>query len=71
MKGIYLGVIVFLVGAIMTIVINRNIEVPMSGDFWDMPTRVKIGILLLILGVLLACTSVIFLLITNPMELLN
>lgn len=49
MTGIYLGTIIFFLGAIMTIVINKNVKVPMGGDFWDMPTRVKIGILLLVL----------------------
>ena len=71
MTGIYLGTIIFFIGAIMTIIINRNVEVPMGGDFWDMPTRVKSGILLLVLGILLVCGSVMFLLLTNPIELLN
>ncbi len=44
----------------MTIVINKNVKVPMGGDFWDMPTRVKIGILLLVFGILLAVSSVMF-----------
>lgn len=55
----------------MTIVINKNVKVPMGGDFWDMPTRVKIGILLLVFEILLAVSSVMFMLITNPIELLN
>ena len=71
MTGIYLGTIIFFLGAIMTIVINKNVKVPMGGDFWDMHTRVKIGILLLVFGILLAVSSVMFMLITNPIELLN
>lgn len=71
MTGIYLGTIIFFLGAIMTIVINKNVKVPMGGDFGDMPTRVKIGILLLVFGILLAVSSVMFMLITNPIELLN
>lgn len=71
MTGIYLGTIIFFLGAIMTIVINKNVKVPMGGDFWDMPKRVKIGILLLVFGILLAVSSVMFMLITNPIELLN
>ena len=71
MTGIYLGTIIFFLGAIMTIVINKNVKVPMGGDFWDMPTRVKIGILLLVFWILLAVSSVMFMLITNPIELLN
>lgn len=71
MTGIYLGTIIFFLGAIMTIVINKNVKVSMGGDFWDMPTRVKIGILLLVFGILLAVSSVMFMLITNPIELLN
>ena len=71
MTGIYLGTIIFFLGAIMTIVINKNVKVPMGGDFWDMPTMVKIGILLLVFGILLAVSCVMFMLITNPIELLN
>lgn len=71
MIGIYLGAIIFFVGAIMTLVINRKVEVSLHGDFWDMPTRIKIGILLLILGILLFCASVVFVLINIPMELFN
>lgn len=68
MIGIYLGIIIFFVGAIMTLVINSNVKVSMHGDFWDMPARIKIGILLLIGGILLSCASVMFMLINNPME---
>lgn len=71
MIGIYLGAIMFLIGAIMTLFVNRNIEVSMSGDFWDMPKRIKIGIIITILGVLLFCVSILFMLITNPIELLR
>ncbi len=70
MVGVYLGVIIFVTGAIMTF-INRNVEVPMSSDFWDMPTKIKIGILLFVFGVLLFCASVLLMLIINPVELLR
>lgn len=55
----------------MTLFMNRNVEVPMSGDFWDMPIRIKIGIIFLILGILLFGVSIIFMLITNPVEFLG
>lgn len=71
MIGIYLGIIVFLIGAIITLLVNRNVKVPIDGDFWDMPTRIKIGIIITILGILLFCASIMFMLITNPIELLN
>ena len=56
---------------LMNLFVNRNIEVSMSGDFWDMPKRIKIGIIITILGVLLFCVSILFMLITNPIELLR
>lgn len=71
MIGIYLGIIIFFIGVIMTLFINKNVKAPMGGDFWDMPTRIKIGILFVILGILLVCASIIFILLTNPMKFLN
>lgn len=71
MIGVYLGIIILFVGAIMTLFLNRNVKVPMGGDFGDMPIRIKTGILFVIFGILLLCASIIFVLITNPMELLN
>lgn len=70
MIGIYLGSIIFVIGAVMTLFINRNVQVSMSGDFWDMPMRIKIGILFIIFGILLVCASVMFMLITNPVDFL-
>lgn len=55
----------------MTLFINRNVQVPMNGDFWDMPIRIKIGILFIIFGILLVCASVMFMLITNPVDFLR
>ena len=71
MIGIYLGIIIFFTGVIMTVFINRNAEVPMSGDFWDMPIKIKFGIISIILGILLFCASIIFMLIINPVEFLR
>ena len=71
MIGIYLGSIIFVIGAVMTLFINRNVQVPMSGDFWDIPMRIKIGILFIIFGILLVCASVMFMLITNPVDFLR
>lgn len=71
MIGIYLGSIIFVIGAVMTLFINRNVQVPMNGDFWDMPIRIKIGILFIIFGILLVCASVMFMLITNPVDFLR
>lgn len=71
MIGIYLGSIIFVIGAVMTLFINRNVQVPMSGDFWDMSMRIKIGILFIIFGILLVCASVMFMLITNPVDFLR
>lgn len=66
-----LGLIIFYVGAIMTLIINRNVKVNMNDDFWDMPTRIKIGIILSILGILIICASIMFMLINNPVGLLH
>ena len=71
MIGIYLGSIIFIIGAVMKLFINRNVQVPMNGDFWDIPMRIKIGILFIIFGILLVCASVMFMLITNPVDFLR
>lgn len=70
MIGIYLGVFIFVSGIIITLSC-RNIKVPMNGDFWDMPICIKVGILAIIGGALLICASVMFVLLKNPMILLN
>lgn len=71
MIGIYLGIIIFMIGAVMTLFINRNEQASMNGDFWDMPKKIKIGILFIIFGILLLCASVMFMFITNPVDFLN
>lgn len=71
MIGVYIGIFLFITGFIMTFFVNRNVKVPISNDFWDMPARIKIGILCLIIGILLICASIMFMLITDPVKLLR
>lgn len=71
MLGFYIGVIMLVVGAFMHIIMNRNVEVSVTGDFWDMPLRIKIAILSIIFGILLICASVMYVLIIDPMILLR
>lgn len=71
MIGICIGVICFLIGMVMTLLLNRNMEVPMNGGFWDMPARIKIGILFAVFGVLLVCVSIMFELISDPVGFLT
>lgn len=71
MIGMYLGTVLFLIGAFITLVVNRNIKVSMSDDFWDLPVRVRIGVLFIVLGILLFCISILGMLITNPVGLLR
>lgn len=71
MIGVYIGIFLFVTGLIMNFFVNRNVKVPISNDFWDMPTRVKIGILCPIIGILLICASVMFMLITDPVKFLR
>ena len=71
MIGIYVGTVLFAFGCIITFLINRNTNVPYSNDFWDMPLRIKIGILAIIAGILIICASVLYLLITQPEILLQ
>lgn len=59
MIGMYLGTVLFLIGAFITLVVNRNIKVSMSDDFWDLPVRVRIGVLFIVLGILLFCISIL------------
>ena len=71
MIGMYLGTVLFLIGAFITLVVNRNVEVSMSDDFWDLPVRVRIGILFIVLGILLFCIIILGMLVTNPVGLLR
>ena len=71
MIGIWIGIIIFIIGVVMELIINRNVQVPMGGDFWDMPIRIKIGMLFIIFGILLVCVSVMFKFITDPIDFLR
>lgn len=55
----------------MTLLINRNVKAPIDGDFWDMPIRIKIGILFIVFGVLLAFISTMYMLIADPVGFLS
>lgn len=48
-----IGFIMFFIGYLLTFIFNRNVKVPMSGLFEDMPVRVKTGIILIVVGLLL------------------
>lgn len=69
-SGIYTGIFLLVVGAFMTIFLNRNVKVPISGDWDMMPMRIKVGIVLVILGVLLTCISIGIGLVLDPLTLL-
>lgn len=71
MIGIYIGITIFVIESVMTLLINRNVKAPIDSDFWDMPIRIKIGILFIIFGVLLACISTMRMLIANPVSFLS
>ena len=71
MIGVYIGLFLFFTGFVMTFFLNRNVKVPISNDFWDMPARVKISILCLIIGILLICANIMFMLITDPVKFLR
>ena len=66
----YLGFIMFVIGVILTTIINRNVEVPIDGDFFDMPIRVIIGILFIVVGGVIACISIFAILIIDPTSIL-
>lgn len=70
MIGIYIGVFLMAIGGVTTIA-SGNTEVPMSGDFWDMPIQIKIAILLFVFGVLTFCVSALFMLIMDPTGILS
>lgn len=70
-SGIYTGIFLLVVGAFMTIFLNRNVKVPISGDWEMMPMRIKVGIVLVILGVLLTCISTGMGLVLDPVSMLR
>lgn len=47
------SMILFIGGAVYTLIINANTQVSMNGDFWDMPLKIKLGIISFIVGALL------------------
>lgn len=71
MIGIYIGFTIFAIGSVITLLINRNVKAPIDGDFWDMPIRIKIGILFIVFGVLLAFISTMYMLIADPVGFLS
>lgn len=71
MAGVYIGLILFVVGIFMTFVLNRNVEVPMSGLFSDMPFRVQLGIYSVVAGGLLISGSVLYVIVSDPTILLR
>lgn len=71
MAGVYAGLIIFVIGIFMTFILNRNVEVPMSGSFSDMPFRVQFGIYSAIAGILLICGGVLYVIVSDPMILLR
>lgn len=68
MLGSIIGTILFITG-FLTLLINLKTEVP-KDDFGDMPVVIKIGIILVVLGVVIILGSVMYLLITNLIKAL-
>lgn len=68
MWGSIIGTILFITG-FLTLLINIKEEVP-KDDFGDMPVVIKIGTILVVLGVVIILGSVIYLLITNLIKAL-
>lgn len=40
-------------GTFYTLIINRNTMVSMNGDFWDMPLKIKLSIISILLGIVI------------------
>lgn len=68
MLGSIIGTILFITG-FLTLLINIKEEVP-KDDFGDMPVVIKIGTILVVLGVVIILGSVMYLLITNLIKAL-
>lgn len=70
MAVIYAGVCLFVIGFVLFLACSR-MKVPFSNSLSDMPMRIQISVYTMILGILIICVSVMYVLVTDPMILLR
>lgn len=67
MISMYLGIFAFCIGTILVMTMFAK-KVAASGD---VPTRLKIGLFLVIVGGLLICVGAVYMVLTDPASLLG
>lgn len=70
MVVIYAGVCLFVIGFVLFLACSR-MKVPFSNSLSDMPMRIQISVYTMVLGILIICASVMYVLVTDPMILLR
>ena len=70
MTVVYAGVCLFAIGFVLFLACSR-MKVPFSNSLSDMPMQIKISVYAMILGILIICAGVMYILVTEPMILLR
>lgn len=70
MVVIYAGVCLFAIGFVLFLACSW-MKVPFSSSLSDMPIRIQISVYAMILGILIICAGVMYVLVTDPMILLR
>lgn len=70
MVVVYAGVCLFVIGFVLFLACSW-VKVPFSSSLSDMPIRIQISVYAMVLGILVICAGVMYVLVTDPMILLR
>lgn len=70
MAVIYAGVCLFVIGFVLFLAYSW-VKVSFSSSLSDMPIRIQISVYAMILGILVICAGIMYVLVTDPMILLR
>lgn len=70
MAVVYAGVCLFVIGFVLFLACSQ-MKVPFSSSLSDMPIRIQISVYAMVLGILVICAGVMYVLVTDPMILLR
>lgn len=70
MVVVYAGVYLFAIGFVLFLACSW-MKVPFSSSLSDMPIRIQISVYAMVLGILVICAGVMYVLVTDPMILLR
>lgn len=70
MAVVYVGVYLFAIGFVLFLTCSQ-MKVPFSSSLSDMPIRIQISVYAMVLGILVICAGVMYVLVMDPMILLR